>query len=336
MKIFLFFILSVTLLANTLNSTHNLDSQTHKVYSLGKPKNLPLFPLIHYGIRDFVPTLQNGNATPEQKQRAYTALVGYISEEMGVSGTQAKLMLSKNYKGFFSHENDNIYISDNQDTSAEVVETIGHEVSHYIDYTKDKDIDKTLEYKVNRENYADILGHSTLDYSNFNYTANGYNALDEVINRQRGSKASDLITQNNFEFNTLDKTKGDPYIEAGFETASISLGLDSFRKNIRDDQYGDAVIDALGLTIDGVLAYIPFIPGIAGLGIKSLRGDIKKISDNYLKQKGIDAHELKKDFLGKKANIAHYDLYVDKKTRNILIYRKKGKGEGIDTKIKLD
>lgn len=53
-------------------------------------------------------------------------------------------------------------------------------------------------------------------------------------------------------------------------------------------------------------------------------------STSHLKRKGIDAHKLKTDFVGKK-NIAHYDLYVDKKTGMLWIYRKGGKGEGMPT-----
>lgn len=60
-------------------------------------------------------------------------------------------------------------------------------------------------------------------------------------------------------------------------------------------------------------------------------GNVEKISDNYLKQLGIDAHQLKKDFLGQKAKISRFDLYKDKTTGEILIFRKGGKGEPIHT-----
>ncbi|UPY81064.1 polymorphic toxin type 33 domain-containing protein (plasmid) [Leptospira weilii] len=50
-----------------------------------------------------------------------------------------------------------------------------------------------------------------------------------------------------------------------------------------------------------------------------------------LVSKGINAHDLKKAFLGKNADIALYDLYVNKNTKEIYIFRKSGKGEGIPT-----
>ncbi|WIW71984.1 hemagglutinin repeat-containing protein [Anaerosinus gibii] len=58
--------------------------------------------------------------------------------------------------------------------------------------------------------------------------------------------------------------------------------------------------------------------------------NINKVSDGYLKNMGVDAHQLKEQFVGKK-NIARYDLYVDKDTGELLIYLKGGKGEGLST-----
>lgn len=61
------------------------------------------------------------------------------------------------------------------------------------------------------------------------------------------------------------------------------------------------------------------------------KSQIDKIDDKYLKSKGIDAHQLKQDVLGKKAKISQYDLYVNKNTGEIYVYKKGGKGEGIPT-----
>jgi filamentous hemagglutinin len=46
---------------------------------------------------------------------------------------------------------------------------------------------------------------------------------------------------------------------------------------------------------------------------------------------GLDAHAIKQEFLGKKAPIAQYDLYVNNGTKEIYIFKKGGKGEGIAT-----
>lgn len=49
------------------------------------------------------------------------------------------------------------------------------------------------------------------------------------------------------------------------------------------------------------------------------------ISDSYLKRKGLDAHAIKYEYLGKKANIKLYDLYYDKATGAVSIFLKKTK-----------
>lgn len=63
----------------------------------------------------------------------------------------------------------------------------------------------------------------------------------------------------------------------------------------------------------------------------SVKGSIEKVSDKQLEKLGIDAHELKKDFLGKKAKISEYDIYKNKDTGELELYKKGGKGEGIRT-----
>jgi len=64
---------------------------------------------------------------------------------------------------------------------------------------------------------------------------------------------------------------------------------------------------------------------------KEIGKSFNKISDNHLKKSGIDAHQLKRDFLGNKAKISQYDLYKETKTGEILILQKGGKGTPIQT-----
>ncbi|MGM9508116.1 polymorphic toxin type 33 domain-containing protein [Larkinella sp. GY13] len=65
--------------------------------------------------------------------------------------------------------------------------------------------------------------------------------------------------------------------------------------------------------------------------VEQTKKNFNKISDNLLKKSGIDAHQIKKDFLGSKAKISQYDLYKDTKTNEILILQKGGKGVPIQT-----
>ncbi|MBP2619252.1 SpvB/TcaC N-terminal domain-containing protein [Chryseobacterium jejuense] len=69
--------------------------------------------------------------------------------------------------------------------------------------------------------------------------------------------------------------------------------------------------------------------GLALLG--SSGKNFKILTANLLKKAGIDAHELKYEFLGKKTKISEYDLYKHTDTNEVLILKKGGKGEPIHT-----
>ncbi len=77
------------------------------------------------------------------------------------------------------------------------------------------------------------------------------------------------------------------------------------------------------------------ITGLVNYFSKSKHGkggfDFKKLSDSLVKSLGLDAHAIKKEFLGNKTSISKYDLYKDNGTGEIWIFLKGGKGEGIPT-----
>lgn len=59
--------------------------------------------------------------------------------------------------------------------------------------------------------------------------------------------------------------------------------------------------------------------------------NFKILTANLLKKAGIDAHELKYEFSGKKVKISEYDLYKHTDTNEVLILKKGGKGDPIHT-----
>jgi len=61
------------------------------------------------------------------------------------------------------------------------------------------------------------------------------------------------------------------YAELAIEAISLGLGIASFSSNVSDGNYGSAAIDGVGIVVDVVGAIFPIVPGVAGLGIKSLR-----------------------------------------------------------------
>ncbi|MCT2406422.1 polymorphic toxin type 33 domain-containing protein [Chryseobacterium antibioticum] len=68
-----------------------------------------------------------------------------------------------------------------------------------------------------------------------------------------------------------------------------------------------------------------------GLVLLGAKNNFKILTANLLKKAGIDAHELKYEFLGKKAKISEYDLYKHTDTNEVLILKKGGKGDPIHT-----
>ncbi|WP_201029180.1 polymorphic toxin type 33 domain-containing protein, partial [Leptospira weilii] len=94
-----------------------------------------------------------------------------------------------------------------------------------------------------------------------------------------------------------------------------------------------------GEAIGSIINLVPWVALSKSSSVLNMADDagnlisrnIEKLNGSYLVSKGIDAHDLKKAFLGKNADIALYDLYVNKNTKEIYIFRKSGKGEGIPT-----
>jgi len=91
-------------------------------------------------------------------------------------------------------------------------------------------------------------------------------------------------------------------------------------------QYGMAAVEWAGAKLQQAAQYI----NKAGNWISEKWADVtngqppnlNKLNDKYLKKNGIDAHELKKEYLGEKASIQKFDLYSDKNSGRIYIVEK--------------
>ena len=75
--------------------------------------------------------------------------------------------------------------------------------------------------------------------------------------------------------------------------------------------------------------------GSGGAGSNS-GGNFDMVKDNYLKQRGFDAHKIKKEIIGDSASASEYDIFVDKNTRELYVFRKGGIGQGEATGYILD
>ena len=61
-------------------------------------------------------------------------------------------------------------------------------------------------------------------------------------------------------------------IETLWDAANVVMGVVSLVKNVKSGNYGAAVVDAVGVVLDGAATAVPFLPGGAGTAIKAVRG----------------------------------------------------------------
>ncbi|WP_205576901.1 HNH endonuclease [Photobacterium salinisoli] len=149
-----------------------------------------------------VAVLNDSHATPAQKQAAYGALSGYISDELGITPAEALLAVVETYgdqatRGAYA--NGTLYINDSEHYRLEdAVNTVGHETQHHIDAQRGHQGDGET-YEQNREQYAEVMGEATEDYLSFNYSNAGHGEFGGW-NTQNGTQGSELISQNQSRF----------------------------------------------------------------------------------------------------------------------------------------
>ena len=125
----------------------------------------------------------------------------------------------------------------NNATTGDAINTVGHEVSHYIDDVQDSNrVDtRNKTYKTNRESYADLMGLALQDYTGFSFAMNGYNGLG-AINQKTGSRdvfgrPVATIQANNTEFSRLNPER----IENRQFNKDEANVLDRIRNEINSD-----------------------------------------------------------------------------------------------------
>ncbi|WP_299133507.1 RHS repeat-associated core domain-containing protein [uncultured Amaricoccus sp.] len=64
---------------------------------------------------------------------------------------------------------------------------------------------------------------------------------------------------------------GGQYIETAWDAFSAAVGIESFANNIREGNWGQAAVDAVGIGVDVLAAAIPGVPGGAGVAIRAER-----------------------------------------------------------------
>jgi|GEM_PF-3489316 len=124
--------------------------------------------------------------------------------------------------GFYSEQTGDSYINDaNISDTAGLVFVAGHESSHAMD---DQDSQQTgITYSHDdKETYANNFGNNLGKYTDFALGFNGYDGGMASTNNHVGN-GSEAVAGRNKEFNSLDQSKGDYYLD--YNEKSLQIGL---------------------------------------------------------------------------------------------------------------
>ncbi|MCX2684301.1 RHS domain-containing protein [Pseudomonas sp. DCB_AW] len=139
--------------------------------------------------------------------------------------------------------------------------------------------DKLTRSAASSDNKIGFHGKAHDDSTGLSYMGARY--YDPLLGRFTGVDPVDFKADNLHSFNRYTYTNNNPYkftdkngkyAELVIEGASIALGTYSFQKNIDSGNYGAAAADAAGIAFDAVMSVIPFVPGVASLGLDAARG----------------------------------------------------------------
>ena len=109
----------------------------------------------------------------------------------------------------------------------------------------------------------------------------GARYYDPLVGRFNGIDPNGFEEKNVHSFNRYAYANNNPYkfvdpdgriAETVWDVANVAMDVASLAGNLAVGNYGAAAVDGLGLLIDGVATAVPFVPGGAGMAIKTARG----------------------------------------------------------------
>ncbi|ELI1809570.1 hemagglutinin repeat-containing protein [Vibrio fluvialis] len=161
----------VSFISNDEDKTRDIwETQANKQEFFTATKNFVANP----ENAQYVQTLNDPNASLEQKQQAQQVLVNNIAAQMKVDPAvvlQAMTTDEQNSstKGGYINGGNTLYVNgDMHDTIQDEANTVGHEMQHYLDH-KAGTTASNDNAKQNLEYFADTMGNATEDFLDFNY-----------------------------------------------------------------------------------------------------------------------------------------------------------------------
>ena len=77
------------------------------------------------------------------------------------------------------------------------------------------------------------------------------------------------------------------WVETAWDIANVAMDIVSLRSNVSEGNVGGAIVDGIGLILDGAAVAVPMVPGGAGTAIKAYRA-ADKVSDAIKLGGGVD------------------------------------------------
>jgi hypothetical protein len=216
--------------------------------------------------------LQNPNLKPEQKEQMLNQIADSVMVKLGYTTYDTKLIDTTNtgrdgkqIKGFYSTETNKAYINDqNNNSTAALVTTAGHEATRAMDDQNKENFDKKRD---DRNDYAQTFGENLASYTNMALNINGYNQGMATENNRIGNATNPIIEQNNDDFRTLDKNKGD---NSEFSPESVeeffrwTLWRDT---GLQAEEVPQAIAESIKEDTKIIVKNIPTVLGAAALAV---------------------------------------------------------------------
>ena len=200
-----------------------------------------------------------------------TLTTDYAGNVVYENGTAERLLTEAGYVTLKDGKY-HYFIQDHQGNNRVVVNEAGNveETNHYYPFGGLFASSNSVQpYKYNGKELDNRNGLGWHDYGArfYDATLGRWNAVDPLS--EQDYFMSPYAYCGNNPITRID-TNGKVW-ETIWDAASLSIGINSFWKNINDQQYGAAAFDAVGIAVDIVATSIPFVPGGASVAINGIR-----------------------------------------------------------------
>ncbi|MGB5919852.1 hypothetical protein [Arcobacter sp.] len=153
--------------------------------------------------------------TQAQKDIIINGITNEVLKELGYKPIEVKFIATtepgrdgEQVKGFYSTQTNTMYINTlYSDTNYKLLSTSGTEAQRAMDAQEGSTFDQDDAYRAERSKYSEEFGSYLAGYTNFALSNTGQGSLSTESNPS--NLYSKAIKDNNAEFATLDKSKGD-------------------------------------------------------------------------------------------------------------------------------